>query len=256
MRNRQFIELVRYKVASNLKAEINRYALSYLWWVIEPALHLLILYIVFGIFFKGNSHERFIPFLFCGLAPWFWFNKSISDGMESILKGRQIIRDTYIPKYFFSTVSIIMNLFKGLILWVILIVVLVISGFYPSKLWLYLPLIILLELLLIASIVYFVSIIVPYFLDLKYIINTALQILMFSAGIFYDYKTMPEVYHKIFLINPVALLINMYRDVLMYQKPINLGNYLYILLFVCVFGVLSYVVHKKLDKEIPKVLFR
>lgn len=256
MKNRQFRELIIYNVICNLKAEVKKFALSYLWWIVEPALHLAILYLIFGFFFKGNDQERFIPFLFCGLVPWFWFNKSISNGMESILKGRHIIRDTNIPKYFFSTVSIVMDLFKGIILVVILIISLVISGFYPNNLWLYLPLIILLEFLLIASVVYLVSILVPYFQDLKHIINTALQLLMFSAGTFYDYRLMPEVYHKFFLINPIALLINMYRDVLLYQKPIIIGNYFYILLFVCVFGVLSYVVHKKLDKEIPKVLFR
>lgn len=256
MRSKQFRELVTFNVICSLKAEVNRYALSYLWWGIEPALHFFILYTVFGVFFNGNSNPDFIPFLFCGIVPWFWFNKSISNGMDSILKGSQIIKDTYIPKYFFPTVSIVMDAFKEFLVLLIVILVLVLRGLYPNEMWLFLPLVILLELLLIASIVYLVSIIIPYFLDLKHIITTGLQVLMFGAGTFYDFKTMPEAYQKFFLLNPMALLINMYRDILMYHKPINTKDYLYILSFACFFGSLSFIAHKYLDKEVPKVLFR
>ena len=254
--HKQFRELVFFSVKTNLKVEVHKYALSYFWWIIEPALHFFILYIVFGVFFGGNATDNYIPFLFCGIIPWFWFSKSVANGMECITKGRQIIRDTYIPKYFFPTVSIIQDAVKEFFVLLILLMVLITSGSYPNEIWLFLPIIILIQLLLTASIVYLVSIIVPYFLDLKHIITTLLQIIMFGSGTFYDFKTMPEQYHDLFLLNPFALLINMYRDVLIYQKPIDLRDALYILMFAVVFGVLSFIAHKFLDKEVPKVLFR
>jgi len=254
--NRQFTELVLFSVKANLKVEVHRYALSYLWWFMEPALHFFILYVVFGVFFGGNNADNYIPFLFCGIIPWFWFSKSVANGMECITKGKQIIRDTYIPKYFFPTVSIIQDAVKEFFVLLILIFVLLASGLYPSQMWFFLPLIILVQFLLTASIVYLVSIIVPYFLDLKHIITTSLQIIMFGSGTFYDFKTMPEQYHDLFLLNPFALLINMYRDVLIYQKAINAQDTLYILLFIFFFGILSIVAHRFLDKEVPKVLFR
>lgn len=256
IKSKQFRELVLFSVRTNLKAEVSKYALSYLWWIIEPALHFFILYAVFGVFFGGNNTPNFIPFLFCGIIPWFWFSKSIANGMECIIKGRQIIRDTYIPKYFFPTVSIIQDAIKELFVLLILIAVLLVSGLSPNKMWGLLPIILLLQFLLIASIVYFISIIVPYFLDLKHIITTLLQIIMFGSGTFYDFKTMPEAYQDIFLLNPFALLINLYRDILIYNKPINLSDFMYIFLFVIIFGILSFIAHKLLDKEVPKVLFR
>jgi len=256
MKKKQFWELVKFRVQCDLKAEVDKYALSYFWWIFEPGLHLFILYIVFGVFFQGNNQPHYIPFLFCGIVPWFWFNKSVTSGMESILNGRQIIRDTYIPKYFFPTVSIIQDLVKEMLVLLILIIVLFISGVYPTKMWVLLPVILVLQLLLIASIVYFISIIVPYFLDLKQIISTLMQIVMFGAGTFYDFKTMPEEYHKLFLLNPIALLINMYRDILIYNNFISIRSCVYILLYIVLFGILGYFAHKHLDKEVPKVLFR
>lgn len=256
MINKQFRELVFYSIGCNLKAEMNRYALSYFWWIMEPALHLIILYVVFGVFFGQSADPLFIPFLFCGLVPWIWFNKSISNGLDSIVNGRGIIRDKHIPKYFFPTVSIIQDTIKELFVFIILMVILLLSNLYPNENWLFLPLVILLEFLFIASLAYLFSIIVPYFLDLKYIISTILQMAMFGAGTFYDFRTMPEEFHPYFLLNPIVLLINMYRDVLMYNKPINSSDFLYILAFVGVFGGISIILHKLLDKEVPKVLFR
>ncbi len=176
--------------------------------------------------------------------------------MESIIKGRQIIRDTYIPKYFFPTVSIIQDAVKELFVWVVLILVLLVSESYPNIMWMFLPILLLLQFLLIASIVYLVAIIVPYFLDLKHIITTLLQVIMFGSGTFYDFKTMPEAYQDIFLLNPFALLINLYRDILIYNKPLHMQSILYIFLFIIFFGILGFIAHRRLDKEVPKVLFR
>lgn len=256
MNIKQFFELVMFNVRCTLKSEVSRYALSYLWWIIEPALHFLVLYFVFGVFFEGNKNGDFIPFLFCGVIPWFWFNKSISNGMESIIKGSPIIKDTYIPKYFFSIVSVISDAAKELLVFLILIIVLVLSGFYPNEMWLYLPLVLLLEFLLITSIVSLIAIIVPYFMDLKHIVNSGLQILMFGAGTFYDYKTMPAKFHVFYEWNPTVLLIDMYRDIFMNQKTISFNDYIYVFSFVCLFGGLSLYINKLLDKDIPKVLFR
>lgn len=256
MKNKQFRELIIFNVFSNLKAEASGYALSYLWWIIEPILHFSILYVVFGVFFNGNQNKDFIPFLFCGIIPWFWFSKSIFNGLDAVIRGGSIIKDKYIPKHFFAFVSVLSDAFKEFPVFIILCVVLLLTGFYPSYTWLFLPFILILQFLFITAIVSLVSIIIPYFLDLKQIVNTVIQILMFGAGTFYDYKTMPEKFHVFYQWNPIVVLINMYRDVLMYQKPIAITNYLYVLFFTCIIGVLSYFTHKKLDKDLPKVLFR
>jgi homopolymeric O-antigen transport system permease protein len=256
MTGKHFRQLVTYNVICNLKTEVNRYALNYFWWIIEPTLHLLILYIVFGVFFGQSSNSHYIPFLFCGLVPWFWFNKSISNGLDSILNGRHIIRDTHIPKYFFPSVSIIQDTIKELFVFIILIATLIANGLYPQMIWLLLPVVMLLEFLLIASLVFFVSIIIPYFLDLKHVITAILQVVMFGSGTFYDYKMIPIIYQELFLLNPIALLINMYRNILINNTFIDVKNCIYVLSFSFCFGVVSFILHKKLDRDVPKVLYR
>jgi lipopolysaccharide transport system permease protein len=255
MRLSHFRELTFFTIQSNLKAESNQYAFSYIWWILEPMLHFIILYIVFGIYL-GSNENNYIAFLFCGLVPWFWFNKSISNGLDSIINGKGIIRDTYIPKYFFPTVSLLQSASKEFFVLVLLIVILFLSGIYPSITWLSLPLLVLLQFLLIASLVYLVAIIVPYFSDFKHIISTLLQLLMFASGTFYDYKIVPEAYQELFLLNPMALLITMYRDILIYHKPLEWGACAYIVVLSLLFFAVSFYLYRKLDRSVTKVLFR
>jgi len=256
VKNKQFLELLAYQVRSNLSAETSRYALSYLWWIVEPALHLGILYVVFGIFFGGNQDPSFFPFLFCGLVPWFWFSKSVTNSLSSIESGKNIIRDVDIKKHFFPLVSVFKDTIKEILVFSILFILLILNGISPSIYWLQLIPLVLLQLLFITVISLFVAIIIPYFLDLKHFILTALQLAMFSAGTFYDYKTMPSVYHIFFEYNPITLLVNMYRDALLYQKVIEARDYVYILLFIVCIGMLDYFTYKKLDKDIPRVLYK
>ena len=104
---KHFAELVAFTVLFNLKAATRNYALGYLWWIIEPVLHLMVLFLVFGVFFGQSAQEHYIPFLLCGLVPWIWFHKSVTGGMGSIVSGRSIIMDADIPKVFFPTVAIL-----------------------------------------------------------------------------------------------------------------------------------------------------
>lgn len=256
MTGTHFLQLVGYNVRCNLRAEARRYALSYLWWVLEPALHLLILYVVFGIFFGQRENTNYIPFLFCGLVPWFWFSKSVTNGVNSIIEGGGIIKETYIPKFFFPTVSIAQDSISEMFVFLILILLLLASGVYPTSTWLLIPFILTLQLLLIASISYFLAILVPYFHDLKYIVTALLQVVMFGSGTFYDYKIMPPEYQEIFLLNPCALLINMYRDVLIHNQGINFANYFYVFSFAVVLGLAATSLYKKFDRDVPRVLFR
>jgi lipopolysaccharide transport system permease protein len=249
-------EIIVSSVCLKLKSGTRNYALGYLWWLIEPVLHLLVLFIVFGIFFGQSGEAHYIPFLLCGLVPWIWFHKSVMNGLVAIVDGRSIIMDVHVPKIFFPTVSILQDLVKELVVFACFLFALFIAGVAPGMTWLWLPLIMLLQFLLIAVVAALLAIALPYFFDLKQILPTLLQVVMFGSGTFYDYRQMPEVFQDLLLLNPMALLIGMYRDVLIYGEAIAVADCAYILSIVCVLGLINFALYQALDKDVPRVLFR
>jgi lipopolysaccharide transport system permease protein len=70
-----------------------------------------------------------------------------------------------------------------------------------------------------------VAAITPFLPDFVYLVATAMTMLMFGSGIFYNYTDvlLPE-HQELFLMNPVASLIMNYRQVLMDNLPPDWGT--------------------------------
>ena len=212
-------ELILEKVKMNLRAEVRKSYLSYAWWILEPALMVSVFYFIFGVLLRRGG-EEFLAFLLCGWVPFQWFSRSVPNCMRSIIKGKGLINQIQIPKAFFPIVTILQDSFKALVLFVILLVVLVIYGINPTIYWLYIIPIIVVQLVFISMCGVFVSMILPFAQDLKFLIATGITALMFGSGIFYDYKRtiLPE-HQDYFLLNPMANLLSNYREVLLHSGP-------------------------------------
>jgi len=211
----RFWQLVIIKVRFNLRSEATQSYLSYAWWLLEPLLQMGVYYIVFDILLHRGG-EDFVPFLLCGIVPWLWFARSVNNSSRSIVQGKGLISQTYLPKPFFPLVIIGQDLVKQQVVFLLLFGFLLYYGYMPSVEWLWLIPIVITQLMLIIAVAFLVSFIVPFARDIQYLINAGLMMMMFGSGIFYSYESvlLPE-HREIFLMNPMANLIVSYRMVLM-----------------------------------------
>ncbi len=221
MKKQTFIDLVLFKTSANLKTEVSKYYLNYLWWVIEPVLTMAIFYIVFGIFLSKGTND-FVAFLLVGICFWQWFQRSIMNASMSILGGRGLMLQVHIPKFFFPIEVVLRDCFKQFF---VVFLLLVFLYFYPtgaSIMWLWLPLIMIVQVLLILSLAMISAAIIPFFPDLKFIVSTLLQLLFFGSGIFFDINEVVLPKHQLIMyLNPVAGLIKNYRNILIYNETID-----------------------------------
>lgn len=223
-----FFQLVLMKVSLNLKAEASKSYLSYIWWVLEPIFFVSVMFLVFGVLLSRGG-DGFVAFLVCGNIPFLWFSKSVSNSCNSISQGKGLISQVKINKAFFPIVVIGQDLVKQTVVLAMLLVFLVSIGVKPSGNWLYIILVIIVQLSFIVSISLFVAAIVPILPDFKYLVVTGLQLLMFGSGIFYSYKEVLLVEHRwLFLLNPMANIINNFRLVLLDNAPPDFIGLFYI----------------------------
>jgi len=212
---RHLVDILFTKLVFNLKSEASKTYLSYVWWILEPALMVGVLFLVFGVFL-GTRTPDFLIFLVCGKIPFLWFSKSINNASKSIVSGRGLINQVAIPMPFFPMLTILQDGFKQLVVFTLMIVFFLLVGLHVTWVWFSLVFVILTQLLLIASLSLLAAAIIPYLPDFRFLIATGMTALMLGSGIFYSYKSvvLPE-HQKLFLMNPVANLIKNYRQVLM-----------------------------------------
>lgn len=215
MKPPRFWQLVLVKVQMNLVSEASKSYLNYLWWVLEPALFVAIFYVVFGVLLERGG-PGFVGFLVCGKIPFLWYSRSVSNSSGSILAGRTLISQAYIPKAFFPVVVMLQDAVKQFFVFSLLLIFLVLYGAGITTAWLYLPLIVVVQALFIGASGMVAAAIVPIIPDFKYIISTGLMLLLFASGVFYSYKDVVQPrYQELFLSNPMAALIKNYRQVLL-----------------------------------------
>ncbi|MEM9003730.1 MAG: ABC transporter permease [Cyanobacteria bacterium P01_F01_bin.86] len=252
----QYWSLVLTKVHLNLKSEVSKSYLSYIWWVLEPALFVLVFYIVFETFLNRGG-EDFVVFLVCGKIPFLWFSRTVQNASNSIVAGRGLMNQIAIPKSFFPVVVCMQDSFKSLFVFLVMLAFLLFSGVQPTMSWLALPVIMVVQFTFNLSVALFGAAIVPFIPDFRYMISTGLMLMMFGSGIFYSYKDvlLPE-HQEMFLLNPMANLIRIYRDMLLGYNPIDWLSvgYIFSVCLVAVAAMLWFI--RKFDNYYPRLVLQ
>lgn len=229
----RFWELVIAKVSLNLRSEASKSYLNYVWWVLEPALFVAVFYLVFEALLQRGG-ENFVAFLVCGKIPFLWYSRGVQNSSRSIMAGRGLISQIYIPKAFFPIVVLLQDAVKQTFVFALMLIFLILYGIDVTWTWLYLPLVIGTQVLFILASGLLAASLVPVIPDFKYIISTGLMLLMFGSGIFYSYKEVVEPqYQDLFLMNPMAALIKNYRQILLEHSVPDFGH-LVLIAIVCI----------------------
>lgn len=241
---KRFWNYTCYAAKSDLKAEVAGSFLSWLWWILDPLLYMLVYWFVASVVF--NSSEPYFPvFVFIGVNCWQFFSKTLKSGVKLIQSKKSIVTKVYIPKYVFIMEKTFLYAFKMMISFVLTIVFMI---FYrvpvtPNILWM-IPLLLLLVLITFA----FTTIVTHFGVfveDLLNVITVALQLGFYASGIFYSIETRigpkSELLSQILInCNPIALIMTDMRNVMLYQgEPhyISLAVWTVIGILVCALGI-------------------
>jgi lipopolysaccharide transport system permease protein len=250
---KHYIHLILIKTHANLKAEASRNYLSYIWWMLEPILQMFVYYFVFHFMLRRGT-ENYAAFLLSGLIPWLWFNKAVLGSMECIVAAKGIITLVDIPKIIFPTINVCRDTFKAAVATIVLLGLLIITGINPSFCWLALPVLLFVEFLIILTVSYFVSSIIPFIPDLKYLVSTGVSLLFFASGIFFNIDMIPVEHRKLFYINPLANLIKNYRDILLYNQWPDWQSLCYMTIFSLFAICIMILIFRKLDHIYPRIV--
>lgn len=219
-----------------LRADATRFFLGYIWWVLEPLLYVAVLYVVFTKILVSRQ-EDFLIFLMTGKLVFVWFSKSVTLAANSILGGRGLIGKVNVPKSLFPLAAIQEGLYKQAAVFALLFTVLVLNGYPVTITWVYVIPVILVNYVMILGCGYVGAYLVCLVRDFTPLIALSMIFLMFTSGIFWNARDLgsPEKTELLLAINPLAFMIDAYRQVLMFATPPDM---LHLLSIAAGFGAL------------------
>lgn len=228
------------------------------WNFASPAIQVFTFYLVFGLAMgrKPQGGVPYLPWVIVGFCAWWFIQPCIVQGCSAIFSKVNVITKMKFPVSILPMTVIGKELFNHFCMMCIAIVVLCCYGYYPNVYWLGTIYYLLCIIALLFSLSLITSVLTMIWRDVKKLVSSMMRMLLYMSLVLFN-DTFHNAIITIFIkLNPVAYIVQGYRDCILYQKSIfahpALMLYFWILILV-LFSIGSYLMYKFKTKFIDLV---
>jgi lipopolysaccharide transport system permease protein len=210
-------ELVLVLARRELSVRYRQTVVGLLWVLLQPLVTTAIFTTVFVFFIRipyqgGGSYPLFA---FAGIAVWQYFTRIVTDGGGSLVTSSALITKVSFPRLIIPLVSPIAAGVDCLI--AILVLALLTAAFGAHLSWtvVFAPLVILAVGLFGYAIVLWLAPLNAVYRDVGIVMPFVIQIAMYLSPIVYPATLVPEKIRWLYELNPVAVMVNSMRWVVL-----------------------------------------
>ncbi len=213
-------DLLLLLTAREVKLRYQGTVLGFLWTLAKP----LLLALVFSFALSYVLHVTvggppYVLFLLTALFPWTWFQSSIQFSAGSFSNNAPLLKKVYFPRFVLPLSTVTSQLFHFVLSIPILVLFLVVAGYYPGPAWLVgVPLLIAIQFLMLAGTVLVVASLNVFLRDLEHLVEVLLNLWFYLTPILYPLSRVPEKVKPMLLVNPMSSLIEAWRDLFLYDQ--------------------------------------
>lgn len=206
----RYRELIWALALRELKVRYKRSVLGFLWALLNPALLMLVLTVVFSTLMPAQI-PHFPIFLLSALLPWTFFAQSLSYGVESVVSNGELIKKVGVSKLVFPVAAVVSNMINFLLSLIPLFLIVVAMRHPLHWTWIYLPIpLVALSIFTLGATFFFATANV-YYRDVSHVVQVVLQALFYLTPILYAVRMLPPKYQPYFHLNPLTYFLNGFR---------------------------------------------
>ena len=238
-------------VIKDFKVRYRNMSLGIFWSLVNPLIMMGVLTFVFTFVFN-QGRPNFALFLLIGLLPYNFFSLAWSTGTESVVQNGPLIKRVPFQRELIPISAVLGNAVHYLQqIALLLIAVGVVRG--ASFQWLWLPVIVTLQVAFVCGVSLITSALNVYYRDIQYVVQAINMVLFWIIPIFYGFDQVDSSVAWLYEINPVAAVILIMRRVLLYQ--IDPGTALVKMAAITIFTLWAgYIVFRRMEKDFSDCL--
>jgi len=212
-------ELLWQMVGREVKARYKQSILGYFWVILNPLAQMLVMSFAFSLILRiptnSSSNIPYSIFLFVALLPWNLFANSLSSATNSLVNSSTLITKVYFPRTILVLASIISKLVDFVFALSILIIYMIIYQIPISFNILWTIPIFLIQQIFTVGLSLFFSAANLLYRDIQYLLNLLLVLWMYATPVIYPADIVPSQFKFVFQLNPMAVIINAYRQTIL-----------------------------------------
>jgi len=234
----------------DIKVRYKQSLLGVSWAILQPLAMTLIFTVVFSYFTRIDTHGIPYPiFAYAAMLPWTFFANSLSFGVPSIVNNTNLVTKIYFPRETFPLAAV-MACFVDFLVASAVFVGLMIHYHYGLNIhMLWLPAVIMIQIVLALAISLFLSAINVFFRDIRFAIPLLVQVWMFASPVIYPVSMVPERLRALYMLNPMAGVLDTFRTVLLKGASPHLPYLIPAASVAIILLVVSYAAFKRLEMK-------
>ena len=215
-------------VRAELTRENARLSLGALWWIADPLLQMLVYTILVGVIF-ARSQPDYPLFILAALIPWKGVASSVSTAGTAVIGNERIVRQVAFPRVVLPVARLLAEMWRlgiALIVMVTLLFLIWPDRVSPALLWL--PVLAVIQAVFLAPFVIALSAATVFVRDLANLMRHVIRLGMYLSPVLYGLDQvlprLPEAAAVAYGYNPIALLLEAYREVAYHGRSPNVGS--------------------------------
>jgi ABC-type polysaccharide/polyol phosphate export permease len=227
--------------------------LGILWSVLMPLIQLLVFVFLFGRVVPLDIPD-YPAFVFTALLPWTWFSNCVGSAGGLFTSNRDLLRRPNFEPIILIVVNTLSNLISYLVSLPILLVVLSLYGRSLTIAVAALPLLLLIQSVLLVGIGLIIATLNVFYRDVQHLVRAGLSLFFYLVPVFYHPQRMGANSAGWLMANPVAVLIQSYRDIFFYQRAPTWEALSFIAVASLIVGGLGYLAYQRQQPQVIDAL--
>ena len=208
-------ELLYFLVWKEIKVRYKQTALGVAWVILQPLLGMMLFTLLFGRVAKLPSDGLPYPvFYFASLLSWTYFSSSVITASNSVISNTALVTKVYFPRILLPASVVIAALLDLAIASSILFGLLLFHQIPLTPGLFLIPLILTLLFVLTLGMGQLFAALNVNYRDIKHALPFLMQLWMFASPVVYPMSMVPEQYHWLVSLNPIAGIIEATRAVI------------------------------------------
>jgi lipopolysaccharide transport system permease protein len=208
----QFRDLLLVLGGRDVKLRYRQTALGVIWVILQPLVAAGVFAFVFGKVARLPSGG--VPYFllaYAGFLAWSAFQSTFAKTSLSLVQNTQLVSKVFFPRLVLPLSTVLSTLLDFAVGLALLLVLLPFYGLQPGPEILLIPVwLVLLQLLALGLGLYASALVVSY-RDVQHALPVLAQLLLYASPIAYPAAAVPERLRDIYLLNPLAGLIEAFR---------------------------------------------
>lgn len=250
-----FRELFLVLTFKEIKIRYKQTLLGAAWAILQPSALTIIFTVVFSLFLKVDSGSVPYPiFAYSALLPWTFFSTALSFGALSVVNNGNLVTKVYFPREMLPLSAVGAAFFDFLMAAVVFAAMMIFYKISISATILFAPLVIVSILLLTTGVSLILATFNVLFRDIRFIIPLLLQIWLYLTPIIYSSEAIPQKFKFLYWLNPLAPLIETFRQITVYGQNPRVFDLAYAGLISIVIFVLGFWFFKSKERIFADVI--